>query len=152
VALVIGNNNYRSNQLLGNPLRDAETIGAALTRLGFRLVGNKPQTDLKETELIQIVDVFSTLAKGADIAVFYFSGHGTQDDNTNYLIPVDFPPDGFGSHTSTLLHALNVNSLLKIMDASGTRAKIVLLDVVELLLVKDQAMVSQTCQTQARER
>jgi hypothetical protein len=86
VALVIGNSAYRSVGELTNPLRDAESIGAALRGDGFAV------TELKNVTRAQFVDAlntFSDQAASADWAMIYFAGHGLQLNGVNYLVPVD---------------------------------------------------------------
>ena len=78
VALVIGNNEYANEPPLQNPGRDARHIGAALRKLGFELVGNRAHIDLNKATTDRMLGAFETMAKDADIALFYFSGHGRQ--------------------------------------------------------------------------
>jgi uncharacterized caspase-like protein len=40
------------------------------------------------------VQTFVTKASGADLALFYYAGHGVQFDGSNYLVPVDMRIDG----------------------------------------------------------
>jgi tetratricopeptide (TPR) repeat protein len=125
VALVIGNERYTSVPPLPNPGRDARTVAAALRNLGFSLVGGGPQIDLDKVRADAMVELFQRNAKNADIALFYFAGHGMQVDGVNYLAPVDLKPSSritIGSYT------LNANVLLRVMESSGARLKILLLD------------------------
>lgn len=86
VALVIGNANYIHAQTLANPLHDADTVAAALTRAGFSVVERK---DLNFDEMRSAILDFSAKTEIADVAVIYYAGHGIQADGVNYLIPVD---------------------------------------------------------------
>jgi uncharacterized caspase-like protein len=125
VALVIGNNEYANEPPLQNPRRDARTIGAALQKLGFELVGNGAQIDLDKATTDKRLGAFETMAKDADIALFYFSGHGRQVDGMNYLLPIDV-----GSYTRATvgLQTLNADLVVKAMEDSRARLKIMLLD------------------------
>src|SRR5262245_31505090 len=89
VALVIGNSAYVHGTPLDNPKRDAEAIGATLKKLGFKLVGNRPHVDLDKATTDRMIEDFGIMAQDADIALFYFSGHGMQIGGTNYLVPID---------------------------------------------------------------
>jgi uncharacterized caspase-like protein len=87
VALVIGNGGYRMSGLtLPNPPNDARTIKAALEKLGFsaNLV-----IDGSREAMYDAVERFAAQAADADVALFYYAGHGIQDLGKNYLMPVD---------------------------------------------------------------
>ncbi len=88
VALVIGNAAYESAEIadLRNPGRDAEKVGQALERAGFTvtILG-----DQKENQFHDALDQFGKDARFATAAVFYYAGHGIEQDGKNYLLPVD---------------------------------------------------------------
>jgi uncharacterized caspase-like protein len=86
VALVIGNSAYRKVQTLSNPVNDAKDVAASLKRIGFTVL---EQTDLDRKAMRGLIEDFNKAIQGADIALFYYSGHGVQFDNENYLVPVD---------------------------------------------------------------
>jgi tetratricopeptide (TPR) repeat protein len=64
------------------------------------------------------------MAENADVALFYFSGHGTQFNGANYLLPIDVGPD----KKTIGLQALNADLVVEVMEESRARLKIVLLD------------------------
>lgn len=86
VALVIGNSTYQNVALLPNPVNDATDVSASLTRLGFdvRTLKNAGYDDMRRA----LLD-FGRRARGAELAVVYFAGHGIQMGGDNWLIPVD---------------------------------------------------------------
>jgi hypothetical protein len=86
VALVIGNGAYDALGKLPNPLNDANDIAAALTGLGFEV---KEGENVDEDHFAELLDQFASLARGADVALFFYAGHGIQFQNENFLIPVD---------------------------------------------------------------
>jgi hypothetical protein len=86
VALVIGNGAYRYVPVLTNPTSDATDIGTALRRAGFDPV---VATDLDRSAMQDAVLRFAREARGADVALFYYSGHALQFAGVNYLVPVD---------------------------------------------------------------
>lgn len=86
VALVIGNGAYRNAPALVNPKNDAEAVGRALQALGFETI---VATDLDRGGMNDVLDRFSHGVAGADIAFFYYSGHGMQFAGKNFLLPVD---------------------------------------------------------------
>ncbi len=86
VALVIGNSDYKHTASLANPKNDAEAISASLERLGFEVLTGL-DTDIHQ--MIGLVRDFSRALEGADVALFYYAGHGLQVNGNNYLAPVD---------------------------------------------------------------
>lgn len=86
VALVIGNSTYRNVPSLLNPRRDAEDLAAVLREIGFEVLDG---FDLDRDALEQRTIEFAEKAEKADLALAYYSGHGMQFDNRNYLVPVD---------------------------------------------------------------
>jgi len=86
VALVIGNATYEHAGELANPLNDADDLAAKLEGLGFKVVKG---SDLDFTGMRRTVRDFVNSLKDADIALFYYAGHGLQVQGRNYLVPVD---------------------------------------------------------------
>jgi Caspase domain/Tetratricopeptide repeat len=125
VALVIGNDAYVNQTQLDNSGRDARLIAATLQKLGFKLVGDRALVDLDKATTDRAVLAFGTMAQNADIALFYFSGHGMQIGGTNYLFPVDL---GSFSPATVDFRTLDANLVLKVMDQSRARLKVMLLD------------------------
>ena len=72
VALVIANGAY-PDAPLQNPVVDAGLVGESLKRIGFA-VTVKTNVDLDGFE--QALSDFAAASKGADVALFYFAGHG----------------------------------------------------------------------------
>jgi uncharacterized caspase-like protein len=86
VAFVVGNGAYRNVPQLPNPPMDAKIMASTLRNVGFDVVEGYNLTRDKMTE--KLLD-FGHKAEGADIAVFYYAGHGIAMGGTNYLLPVD---------------------------------------------------------------
>lgn len=86
VALVVGNGAYRNVPALPNPVNDAADVGALLKRSGFDPI---VATDLDQSAMQEAVLRFAREARGADVALFYYSGHALQFAGVNYLVPVD---------------------------------------------------------------
>lgn len=89
VALVIGNAAYRHGNPLANPAEDARDIASSLKRCGFMVLGGKAQEDLSHEAMSKRIDEFRGALAEAEVALFYFSGHGMEMNGTNYLVPVD---------------------------------------------------------------
>ncbi|HEY0849379.1 MAG TPA: caspase family protein [Bradyrhizobium sp.] len=86
VAFVVGNGAYKNVAALPNPSIDAKAIAGALRNVGFEVVEGTNLTRDKMTE--RLLD-FGKKAQGADIAVFFYAGHGIAISGTNYLLPID---------------------------------------------------------------
>src|SRR5690242_3217162 len=116
IALVIGNAHYQHVPQLDNPTNDAKLIAATLGRLGFELVGGKPQLDLNRDRLQAVIRAFGEELGPNTVALFYYSGHGLQIDGTNYLVPVDANLERVADADFELLPA---DLILKQMDRRG---------------------------------
>ncbi len=99
VALVVGNASYTFAPL-SNPLNDASDIAAALRRLRFDVM---ERNDLAEAKFDTALDEFEGKAKDADVALFFFSGHGVRIDKSGYLVPTGFEPASEGSALRRLI-------------------------------------------------
>lgn len=86
IALVIGNGGYRTIEPLRNPVNDASDVSAALKALGFTV---STGIDLDRAAMQDAIAAFKKAATEADVALFYYSGHGLAVDEQNYIIPVD---------------------------------------------------------------
>jgi uncharacterized caspase-like protein len=124
VALVIGNSDYKKAPL-DNPDDDARLIASALKESGFTLIGGGPLLNLDKTKLDRAVQEFGDELRGADVALFYFAGHGMEIRGENFLMPVDANPV---KEADADFQMLNANLVLRQMEGSGTRLNLVLLD------------------------
>jgi hypothetical protein len=78
VALVVGNSAYQNVTPLDNPANDATLIAQTLKELGFSLTGDGAQLNLDKRGLDDAVHAFGRQVQGADVAMFYYAGHGVQ--------------------------------------------------------------------------
>src|SRR6202051_4512110 len=86
VAFVVGNGAYKNVAALPNPPIDAKAMAATLRNVGFDVVeGTNLTRDTMTDRLLE----FGKKAQGADVAVFFYAGHGIAISGTNYLLPVD---------------------------------------------------------------
>jgi uncharacterized caspase-like protein len=86
VALVIGNSQYAHAATLRNPRNDATEMGEALKKLGFEVqVG----LDLDQQSFARTMEEFARKLDGADVALFFYAGHGIQINEKNYLVSVN---------------------------------------------------------------
>jgi hypothetical protein len=122
VAFVVGNGSYTSVMPLPNPPVDAKAMAATLRNVGFDVVEGTNLTRDKMTE--KLLD-FGRKAQGADIAVFYYAGHGIAISGTNYLLPVD--ADIRSEMDVKLGSAINVDVTLD-QTMGDAKVKLVFLD------------------------
>lgn len=87
VALVIGNSDYQHVAKLPNPASDAGAIAKLLKEAGFDRV--EQRSDLGVRAFRHAMREFADIARGADMAVVFYAGHGMEVGGTNYLIPID---------------------------------------------------------------
>jgi len=121
VALVVGNASYAATTPLANPGNDATAVSAALARLGFEVLLG---IDKDTAGLRALIRDFSAAADGADLALFYYAGHGLQVGGRNYLIPVDAALE---READLDFAAIDLQLVLRQMER-GAKNSIVLLD------------------------
>jgi branched-chain amino acid transport system substrate-binding protein len=91
VALVIGNDRYpalASSQQLQKAVNDAESVGDALSKLGFQVIRGR---NLGRQGMIDKISEFTQTIAAGDIAAFFYAGHGVAIGGTNFLLPSDVP-------------------------------------------------------------
>jgi hypothetical protein len=71
------------------------------------------------------VQNFGRQVQGADVALFYYAGHGVQVSGANYLVPVTANPT---READVDFQMVDVNLVLRQMQGSGTRLNMVILD------------------------
>jgi hypothetical protein len=125
IALVVGNSGYQNITRLDNPRNDARLMAETLAGLGFTLIGNGAQLDLDKSALDGAVQNFGRLVQGADVALFYYAGHGVQVAGSNYLVPINANPT---READVDFQMVDVNLVLRQMQGSGTRLNMVILD------------------------
>jgi uncharacterized caspase-like protein len=122
VAFVVGNSAYKNVPQLPNPASDAKAMAQVLRNVGFDVVeGTNLPRDKMTNKLIE----FSKRAEGADVAVFYYAGHGISLNGVNYLVPVDAD---LKSEADVKLGApINIDAALD-QTMSDAKVKLVFLD------------------------
>ena len=121
VALVVGNSDYQHTTKLKNPRSDAEAMSAKLKALGFEIIGG---VDLDRRALVGELIKFGRAAEKADVALFFYAGHGLQVNGQNYLVPVDALVEFEAEIDISLVSLSGVMQQLE----RGSRTNIVFLD------------------------
>ena len=131
VALVIGNAKYEASVgPLRNAVNDAKAVAKTLRGLGFAVIEERNVT---RDELLEAVAEFRGKLHGAEVALFYYAGHGISVAGSNYLIPVKsgYKPEGADDLTLRLLaetKLFNAEQVVAEMSGAGGRCNLVILD------------------------
>src|ERR1700731_2986508 len=86
VAFVVGNGAYRNVAPLPNPAVDAKSMAKLLRSVGFDVVEG---ANLTRDRMTEKPHKFGKKAAAADVALFFYAGHGTAVNGTNRRLPVD---------------------------------------------------------------
>jgi Caspase domain/Putative peptidoglycan binding domain len=122
VAFVVGNGAYKNVPALPNPAVDAKSMAKLLRNVGFEVVEGSNLSRDKMTE--KLLD-FGKKAEAADVALFFYAGHGIAVNGTNYLLPVD--ADLKSEMDVKLGAAINVDLTLE-QTMGDAKVKLVFLD------------------------
>ena len=121
LALVLGNSKYQNVPVLENPANDAGDLAAALRRLGFDVI---EQRDAGRDVMVKAVRDFTERLPGAEMALFFYAGHGLQMNGENYLVPVDAK---IQNASDVRFNTINLSDIQQEME-SGGRTNIIILD------------------------
>ena len=122
VAFVVGNGAYRNAPQLSGPPIDAIAMATTLRGVGFDVVEG---TDLTRGKMAEKLIDFGKRAQDADVALFFYSGHGIAISGTNYLLPVD--ADIKSEMDVKLGAAINIDLTLD-QTMSDAKVKLIFLD------------------------
>jgi Caspase domain len=120
VALVVGNSAYAKVPSLPNPAHDAQDVSAALMRLGFTV---KTVTDADFDGMRRALLEFGRTARNADMAVFYFAGHGVEINGSNWLLPTDVE---LKSDVDASTEAIGLQSAMQAVATARTLGLVIL--------------------------
>src|SRR3982750_1923900 len=122
VAFVVGKGAYKNVAALPNPAIDAKAMASALRNVGFEVVEG---TNLTRDKMTERLLEFGKKAQSADVAVFFYAGHGIAISGTNYLLPID--ADIKSEKDVKLGAAINIDLTLD-QTMSDAKVKLVFLD------------------------
>lgn len=135
IALVIGNSSYVHAPRLKNPRNDAAALIDKLRGMGFDVIDG---LDLDRVAFGEKLKEFGERSASADVALFYYAGHGIQVDGQNYLVPVEAE---VRSEFEVSIELYSLNTVLRQMER-GSRTNIVFLDACRDNPFKDQMATS----------
>ncbi|MBX9783866.1 MAG: caspase family protein [Chitinophagaceae bacterium] len=121
-AQVIGNQGYRYTTPLRNPKNDARSMSQLLRESGFEVI---EIIDGDQTQVKNAIKEFGYKPATYQVGLFYYSGHGIQIDDQNYIIPVDA---NLKSKTDVKDDCPSVSWVLRRMEDANTKLNIVILD------------------------
>jgi formylglycine-generating enzyme required for sulfatase activity len=122
-ALVIGNNAYKHARPLRNAVNDANDINAILKKLGFEVT---LVTDATRLGMInQIRELAKRAAEQQAVILFYYSGHGIEVSNDNWLVPIDATAEKLADVPGV---CVSLDFLMRQLETANTRINILILD------------------------
>ena len=123
VALVVGNSAYPQAPLV-NPLHDARAMAELLRRAGFTVA---QELETSQAQLSDAVARFGAAIRDPKVkfGLFYYAGHGLQQDWRNYLVPVSAD---IRSAEDVRKQTVDVSALLAYMNQAKGRSFLVILD------------------------
>ena len=87
VALIISNT-YKGKYLLDSSKKDAQEMESVLKSKGFEVLGGSAHMDLSKKSIMELLDRLKKSIANEDNprVVFYFSGHGYNNNGEDYLV------------------------------------------------------------------
>ena len=126
-ALIIGINKYAGrDDSLQYCINDATDLNTTLRSIGFQ---TSLALDCSLNELNNEANRFVETIESGDLVLFYFAGHGQQNEDENYLLPSDYDYDySTDEHVYIVSHAINVKYIMKKIDVKKCHVTIYLFD------------------------
>lgn len=86
IALVVGVNDYLYFEKLDKCINDAKSMCKFLEIAGFEVI---PMLDPNKNDLEEAIKIYKSKIKNDTVAIFYYSGHGLQLEQYNFLVSID---------------------------------------------------------------
>jgi formylglycine-generating enzyme required for sulfatase activity len=138
LALVIGVSNYGNAQVkargtaapvpipsLPGPREDAQDIASLVRQMGFVISNEKQMFDLDRSAMQREISRFVSQLDEQTVALVYYSGHGLENQNENFLVPRSANLESVDDLRGQLI---SLNEMLRDMGNSRAKARIVILD------------------------
>ena len=111
-------------------MNDAKSVAKTLRGLGFSVI---EEHNVTRDELLKSMTDFRGKLHGAQVALFYYAGHGISVAGSNYLIPVKsgYKPEDADETTLRMLaetKLFNAEQAVAVMSAAGSSCNLVILD------------------------
>lgn len=131
IALVVGNADYNVIRALNNPVNDAKAMSKVLGDLDFEVIyqenANKQmmETAIKNFE-IRLKEARQQHKK--TVGLFYYSGHGAQNGDENFLLPVGLKSSYESPNSLLESETVALSSVLNSMKKAQSTMNIIILD------------------------
>jgi uncharacterized caspase-like protein len=123
-ALIVGNSGYvEMGKLEGRPLNDVEDMAQRLKALGFMVFKHENLSDKQAFE--KAFQQFGRQARGGEVALFFYAGHGVEVDGENYVIPTGA---ALQQKEDVRYEAFPVSRVLEEFRELGAKNSVILLD------------------------
>ena len=124
VALLIGNATYSGGLTrLTNPPNDVAVLERSLKLLHFTAI--KPVLNGDQKAMQRAVRDFGDRARNADMAFFYYSGHGMQSGGENYLLPIGAE---INKESDLVVEAVALSNVMRQIEDAKPKVTIMVLD------------------------
>jgi hypothetical protein len=120
-AFVVGMSDYPNN-VLDNPVNDANSIEIAFTRLSIDSI---KKVNVGIAELKDSLDQFKLDLQNYEASIFFFAGHGLQIKGENYLCAID---TDFDTESRIQFSSLSLTYLINLLEQTNVYTKIIILD------------------------
>jgi len=127
VAIVIGNANYQHLAAIPAAHADADDTAAVLRTLGFTEVIVRKDLDLRGMTVA--LSEFRSKLRPGDFALAYYSGHGGQAGEQNYLLPIDFQAVDDESILPRMAYPMS--EVRDLLENTGARLRLLVFDGVQ---------------------
>lgn len=126
VALVIGISDYQGADRLDAAVSDARLVSRQLRGIGFEVTES---TNGSYRSLGEDLADFADAAAGADIALFYYAGHGFEVGGENFLMPIDIgQPMATIDRAAVRMRGLPLSTVLRDLRAANPHALVAVID------------------------
>ena len=121
LALVVANAKYHDPQdRLNNPVNDGVAVANRLEELGFNVIR---AFDKNYEGLMESIQMFGSLSKHYEVAVFYYCGHGAQGKYPNgvydnFMIPVNVTVFG---NDDVVNKCISLTKVAEVLNEEPTR-------------------------------
>lgn len=124
IALVIGNNNYPDPDKLENAVNDAKSMEDVFCRLGYTVLSGYNCDNQTYGELLTS---FEQGLPQYDASIFFYAGHGFQEEGENYLPSIECQVSQANKHILGR-YSIRLSELMEIYKKSEKKTHIAILD------------------------
>ena len=124
LALVIGNNNYFDPDKLDNAVNDAQSIEDVFQRLGYFVLSGYNCDNKRYGELLTS---FEQSLPQYDASIFFYAGHGFQEDGENYLPSIECQVSQANKHLLER-YSIRLSELMEIYRKNDKKTHIAIID------------------------